>query len=40
MRESETFQGELGRVAAELRAARAFLQARQRAIGVTRLLEP
>ena len=27
MRDSETFQGELGRVAAELRAARAFLQA-------------
>jgi indole-3-acetate monooxygenase len=27
MRNSETFQGELGRVAAELRAARAFLQA-------------
>ena len=26
MRDSETFQGELGRVAAELRAARAFLQ--------------
>jgi alkylation response protein AidB-like acyl-CoA dehydrogenase len=26
MRESETFQGELGRVAAEVRAARAFLQ--------------
>jgi indole-3-acetate monooxygenase len=26
MRESETFQGELGRIAAELRAARAFLQ--------------
>jgi alkylation response protein AidB-like acyl-CoA dehydrogenase len=26
MRESETFHGELGRVAAELRAARAFLQ--------------
>jgi alkylation response protein AidB-like acyl-CoA dehydrogenase len=27
MRESETFQGELGRVAAEVRAARAFLEA-------------
>jgi indole-3-acetate monooxygenase len=27
MREQETFQGELGRVAAELRAARAFLEA-------------
>jgi len=26
MRDSETFQGELGRIAAELRAARAFLQ--------------
>ena len=26
MRDSETFQGELGRVAAELRAARAFLE--------------
>jgi alkylation response protein AidB-like acyl-CoA dehydrogenase len=26
MRDSETFQGELGRVAAELKAARAFLQ--------------
>jgi indole-3-acetate monooxygenase len=26
MRDSETFQGELGRIAAELRAARAYLQ--------------
>jgi indole-3-acetate monooxygenase len=39
MRGSETFQAELGRIAAELRRRGPFSRSRQQAIGATRLPE-